>query len=599
VTATSPRGRAPPGTAAGVPGPALLRVDALAPPALPPVAVRDLKRGDVCAPGSFTTDGITFAEPVLVIGSAVPALADFEPGRVTFAYRALNHARGDAAVLPEDITVHVVGRDLPARMSAGVDFRSRVLRANRHTTPGVAGLVDPVNLHDYDVVLVSISAGKDSMALLVAVVELALAQGYDLGRIIAVHCDLGRVEWAGTAELAAEHAREMDVHFVRVANKVDLLDQVRQRKRNLVRKAGELREAAEDARAVGDVAAASLLAAQSAKKAATPTWFSSAARYCTKSQKTGEVEKLMTALVKVWREAGNTDRPIRILNTLGIRADESPARALKKPFGPNSAINTRRTVTRWLPIFTWSEAQVWATIRASGLRVHGAYQINMSRLSCALCVLGSRQDLVTSARANRGLVDEYTDVEDEVEATFLNGISVREIGAGAARLGPLELPAPASLRDLESEFSPSHEHPRLGRAREVVGVMPATAASETCQVERAFPPRVRSGGKARSVYFGGPALNRRDCRIRQWSRLRPRPPGPARRARRRARSRAPSGPCVGLKFSKGALLFVRLSSSRSRRPVRYGAVGWCTPIGRRRVRPAASLPTRLLRGRDR
>jgi 3'-phosphoadenosine 5'-phosphosulfate sulfotransferase (PAPS reductase)/FAD synthetase len=334
--------------------------------------------------------------------------------------------------------------------SAGGDFRSRVLRANRHTAPGVAGLVDPVNLHDYDVVLVNVSAGKDSMALLVAIVKLALAQGYDLGRIIAVHCDLGRVEWAGTAELAEEHAREMGVNFIRVANKVDLLDQVRQRKRNLVRKADELREAAEAARAAGDVAAASLLAAQSAKKAATPAWYSSTARYCTKSQKTGEVEKLMTALAKVWREAGNTDRPIRILNTLGIRADESPARALKKPFGPDSATNTRRTVTRWLPIFTWSEEQVWATIRASNLRVHGAYQINMSRLSCALCVLGSRQDLVTAARANRGLVDEYADVEDEVEATFQNGVSVREIGAEADRLGPLELPAPASLNDLET-----------------------------------------------------------------------------------------------------------------------------------------------------
>lgn len=116
------RAGALPGMATPAAVPALLRVDAFAPPAPAPVAVRDLKRGDVCAPGSFTAVGITFAEPVLIIGSAVPALADFGPGRMTFAYRVLNHARGDIAVLPGDITVHVVGRDLPARMRAPIEY---------------------------------------------------------------------------------------------------------------------------------------------------------------------------------------------------------------------------------------------------------------------------------------------------------------------------------------------------------------------------------------------------------------------------------------------------------------------------------------------
>ncbi|RZU46568.1 3'-phosphoadenosine 5'-phosphosulfate sulfotransferase (PAPS reductase)/FAD synthetase [Krasilnikovia cinnamomea] len=450
----------------------------------------ELRAGDVCAPGAFgpwnRTDTITVVtDPTYCdtvagvrsydIGTRVNRPSG--PGPVRHgALRADSYiavlerptaieAPGPAAELAAAATTQpltpmgeaedqpVPQRELvPAAAdcgakSAGGDFRSRILCLVRHgdTLTGAAGLVDPVNLHDYDVVLINISAGKDSMAQLVAVVELARTQDYDLGRIIAVHCDLGRVEWAGTAELAEEHAHAMGVSFLRLANKVDLLEQVRQRKRNLVRKAGELRKAAEAALAAGNLDVARDLEAQSDKKAAAPAWFSSAARYCTKSQKTGEVEKLMTALAKLWREAGNTDRPVRILNTLGIRADESAARALKKPFGPDSATNTRRTVTRWLPIFDWSETQVWATIRASGLRVHGAYQIGMSRLSCALCVLGSRQDLVTAARANRDLVDEYAVVEDDVEATFQNATSIRQIAAEADRLGPLELPAPASI----------------------------------------------------------------------------------------------------------------------------------------------------------
>ena len=456
----------------------------------------ELRAGDVCAPGAFgpwnRTDTITVVtDPVY--SDTVAGVRRYDIGT------RVNRPSGPGPVrhgaLRADSYVAVIERptaieapaaataaDLAPRRelaptttagcsatSTGADLRSHLLRLGRRTdtlTPtGAAGLTAPVSLHDYDVVLINISAGKDSMALLVAIVELARTQGYDLDRIIAVHCDLGRVEWAGTADLAEEHARVMGVSYLRVANKVDLLDQVRQRKRNLLRKASELREAADAARVAGDLTAAHDLETQSDKKAAAPAWFSSAARYCTKSQKTGEVEKLMTALAKAWREAGNTDQPIRILNTLGIRADESPARALKTPFGPDGATNTRRTVTRWLPIFDWSEGQVWATIRASGLRVHGAYQIGTSRLSCALCMLASRKDLLTAARVNRTLVDTYGTVEDEVEATFQNGTSIREIGAEADKLGPLELPAPASLKELEQRLPTPADRARRDPAR--------------------------------------------------------------------------------------------------------------------------------------
>lgn len=344
--------------------------------------------------------------------------------------------------------------DLVRAAPCRTDVRSRAGRPDLHTDAlpftGGAGVVDPVDLGAYDVVLVNTSAGKDSMALLTALVELARAQGVDVrDKLLAVHCDLGRVEWAGTADLAAEHAATYGVPFVKVAKETDLLQQVRQRKLNLTAKAAKLTAQAATARAAGDLAGAAALEVDAAKKADAPAWPSSAARWCTSDQKTGQVEKLMTALAAAHREqlaaAGEQARPIRILNTLGIRAAESAARALKAPFGRDSASNTRREVTRWLPIFTWSDAQVWDTIRRSGLRVHGAYLIGMTRLSCGLCVLSSRADLVTAARANRALVDEYAAMEDEVAATFQARTSIRDIAAEADELGPLELPASAAL----------------------------------------------------------------------------------------------------------------------------------------------------------
>ena len=57
-----------------------------------------------------------------------------------------------------------------------------------------------MDLRTYQVVLLNTSAGKDSLAMLDHVYSVALAQEAT-GRLQAVHCDLGRMEWAGPREL--------------------------------------------------------------------------------------------------------------------------------------------------------------------------------------------------------------------------------------------------------------------------------------------------------------------------------------------------------------------------------------------------------------
>jgi 3'-phosphoadenosine 5'-phosphosulfate sulfotransferase (PAPS reductase)/FAD synthetase len=258
-------------------------------------------------------------------------------------------------------------------------------------------------LDDYDVWLLNTSGGKDSEAMIAHVVELADAQGLDRDRFLAVHCDLGRVEWAGTRELAEAQALAYGLRFVVVARGEDLLDHVITRHNTL--------------RAKGDTT--------------TPAWPSSTARWCTSDHKTSQVAKLMTFLAAEHRAAGKTG-PIRILNCLGIRAAESSARAKKAPYGPdNAASNGRRTVTRWLPIFDWSTERVWDIIRRDGLPYHPAYDQGMSRLSCCFCVLASKKDLVIAARCNPGLAQEYIAVEDVTGHTFRADLSMRQIAAEA------------------------------------------------------------------------------------------------------------------------------------------------------------------------
>jgi 3'-phosphoadenosine 5'-phosphosulfate sulfotransferase (PAPS reductase)/FAD synthetase len=81
----------------------------------------------------------------------------------------------------------------------------------------------------YDVILVNSSAGKDSQAMLDLIIERAKAEGV-LDRVVVVHCDLGRVEWKGTRELAEEQARHYGVRFEVVSRpQGDLLQHIEQR----------------------------------------------------------------------------------------------------------------------------------------------------------------------------------------------------------------------------------------------------------------------------------------------------------------------------------------------------------------------------------
>jgi 3'-phosphoadenosine 5'-phosphosulfate sulfotransferase (PAPS reductase)/FAD synthetase len=247
-------------------------------------------------------------------------------------------------------------------------------------------------LADYDIILVNSSAGKDSQASLDVVAEHARTAGV-LDRVIVVHADLGDVEWDGVPELAAEHAAHYGLRFEVVRRDETILDRVEQR--------GKFPDAAR--------------------------------RWCTSDFKRGPIRTVMTRLVAELRTSGRvTDRPVQLLNVMGLRAQESSARARRNPYAPNgSASNGKRRVDEWYPIHEWSVEQVWERIAAAGTRPHRAYREGMSRLSCRLCVLASRADLVCSARLNPELADRYARVEAAIGHRFRADLSMADIIAEA------------------------------------------------------------------------------------------------------------------------------------------------------------------------
>ncbi len=252
----------------------------------------------------------------------------------------------------------------------------------------------------------SISGGKDSQAMLDS-----LARHPDRhlwpGRLLCLHADLGRMEWPQTEREVREQVARYGLPLEIVRRpRGDLLSRMHD---EMIRTAA----------------------------AGAPFWPTATKRYCTAEMKRDQ-------LIKVQRRLG----PL-VVCAQGIRAEESPGRARRSPLTiekrltasrlaamtPDEALDARRPderlVLNWLPIHEFDEAAVWRACGTSieelarrrmlyriatagrdralraralaGWPAHLAYIYGTSRLSCALCVLASKDDIGIGALHNPGL----------------------------------------------------------------------------------------------------------------------------------------------------------------------------------------------------
>jgi 3'-phosphoadenosine 5'-phosphosulfate sulfotransferase (PAPS reductase)/FAD synthetase len=264
------------------------------------------------------------------------------------------------------------------------------------------------DLASYDVIEVSTSAGKDSLAMLAHVAELARRADV-LYRVVAVHADLGRVEWPGTLEIAKAQAEHLGVQFLAVRRpQGDFLD--------LVRHYGH--------------------------------WPKPDTRYCTAMLKRGQILRALTRLANEARAergkpfcagdaaAAQYKAPVRILNCVGLRAEESPGRARQpafKPGGRGSGKGKRKVVDLWLPIHAWTEAEVWEACRASGAPIHPAYAAGLPRASCVFCIYAPREALVVAGKLHPELLAEYVAVEKEIGHAFKHKLPMAVVAEDVAR----------------------------------------------------------------------------------------------------------------------------------------------------------------------
>ena len=223
------------------------------------------------------------------------------------------------------------------------------------------------------------SGGKDSQAMTILV-----SRFVPRDQLLAVHAPLGEVEWPGTIEHIEDTLPPgVPLILAHTATGKSLLERIEER--------GRFPDASR--------------------------------RFCTSDTKRGPIERELRRYLKAHPRYGG-----RIVSAMGMRAEESPARAKLVPWRRNDRNSKAgREWFDWLPIHGLKTDDVFRVIAEAGQAPHWAYAAGMSRLSCSFCILASRSDLTRAAELRPGLYRDYIALERRIGHT----------------LSPTRLPLPA------------------------------------------------------------------------------------------------------------------------------------------------------------
>jgi len=280
---------------------------------------------------------------------------------------------------------------------------------------------DPVALLQEGATLVlSVSGGKDSDSMSHYLLDRRAKEGWP-GPVMMVHADLGarRVEWHQTPDYVRSFAQRKGVplHVVRWTQG-DLVDRIWQRYR---------------------------------ANPDRPCWPSSSIRYCTSDLKRSPISRFLR----------QTFPSGKVICAIGLRAEESPGRAKKEIVTERkdcTAPSKNRLVLNWLPIHDWTEADVWNCIRQHGNIAHPAYGLGNTRLSCALCVMASLNDLTNGAEHNPDAYREFCRIEAVTGYSFRKDFWLSD-------LRPDLLPAETLAAVREHQGKSASDVPVLAAAR--------------------------------------------------------------------------------------------------------------------------------------
>ncbi len=233
-------------------------------------------------------------------------------------------------------------------------------------------------------VALGLSGGKDSHAMAFAVTKYLDEIGHPRSKRVAVHADLGVIEWEMSQEWCSRTAAALGLELITVRRAAgDLADRMEDRWRRIKARYGRM----------------ALLRMMS-------PWPSAAMRYCTSETK---VAPINSALRK--RFPGEA-----IISACGIRRQESPARSKQPVAKPNAKLFGGLD---WHPIIEWFDDEVFAEVDSSPVPLHPAYRtFGSTRLSCSFCVLARISDHEAALRFAPNHATYVRLVELEADSAF-------------------------------------------------------------------------------------------------------------------------------------------------------------------------------------
>jgi len=149
-------------------------------------------------------------------------------------------------------------------------------------------------------------------------------------------------------------------------------------------------------------------------------------RWCTSMLKTGPIQKFIRTL------KGN------ILNLIGERAEESAQRAKLEMIRPDAKLSKNgRNVVTVSPILNMLEDAVWDIVHKSGAPIHPCYSWGVSRASCAICIFSNNKDIRVAWDHEPEMVLNYIDSEAKIAHSFKYKPATKS--RGAVRVSVLDL----------------------------------------------------------------------------------------------------------------------------------------------------------------
>lgn len=250
------------------------------------------------------------------------------------------------------------------------------------TTPEVDALLDKSS-----VVACQISGGKDASSTAIRLNDYLNEIGHT-GPKILLHSHLGRVEWRDSLSQCQLIADRLGWEFIIVERKAgDMMDRWETRWKNNVARYANLE----------------------CVKLILP-WSTPSMRFCTSEFK-GNL--LAAELTRRFPKQN-------ILSVTGVRHAESAARAKMPTASENIKLSARGCYgLNWNPIITWSTAEVFSYLKEQNHPLHEAYsKYGSSRVSCAFCIMGSKNDLRASASCEDNQDIYRLMVDLEIKSTY-------------------------------------------------------------------------------------------------------------------------------------------------------------------------------------